>query len=435
MPSAIEAEDTIISSVITDPLILDKAKQYISNEVLFKTENKILWAKLQKMQYEGYHIDYVTVISALTQTEKNAGVDAYYVTGLIGLDRDEQTALTYAKTIYEKYLLRTVIDNAGKIKDTAYSNNKDVYGVLSQSHSLIGELIKLRPGNEFNIETAMDEVIESIHQGDSNLIKTGIDGVDELSGGMTRGEISIIGGRPGHGKTTLSVNIIKRLIDSGKRVMIFNREMTNVEMLKKLLVLESQELSYGLVRRGVFDMHSIAEIERIKKLMEEKYNDKTFAMYDNIADFSKAASEITKFKPDVVIDDYIQLIQPSNPQDPRRLQLERIVNDYKWLAKEHQFSAILVSQLNRALESRQHTRPLLSDLAESGTIEQVAENVLFVYYDYKIHFAKSKLGANCIEVIGAKVRYGVSGTTRMGYDGDKVKLYDTMDEYKEAKRR
>ena len=156
-------------------------------------------------------------------------------------------------------------------------------------------------------------------------------------------------------------------------------------------------------------------------------------MFDNLKDFSSSASEVKKFKPDVVIDDYIQLIKPENPQEQRRLQLETIVNSYKWLSKSVGCCSILVSQLNRALESRINQRPMLSDLAESGSIEQVAENVWFVFYDYKINFAKSKVGANGIEIIGSKVRYGNSGAVKLGFDGDKVKLYNTMEEFKEAR--
>ena len=113
-------------------------------------------------------------------------------------------------------------------------------------------------------------------------------------------------------------------------------------------------------------------MERAKKAIINKYSEDKFAMFDNLKDFSSSASEVKKFNPDVIIDDYIQLIKPENPNEQRRLQLESIVNNYKWLAKSTKSCAILVSQLNRALESRPRQRPLLSDLADSGSIEQVA---------------------------------------------------------------
>ena len=154
-------------------------------------------------------------------------------------------------------------------------------------------------------------------------------------------------------------------------------------------------------------------------------------MFDNIKDFSKASSEIKRFKPDIIFDDYIQLISCSGYNGERRLQIEKLVNDYKWLAKENNAVVVLASQLNRFIE-RSNTRgkayePQLSDLAESGAIEQVAENVLFSYYDYKVQGEAGK-GKNIITLIASKVRYGDSGRIDLGYDGDKCKIYNTIEE-------
>ena len=153
-------------------------------------------------------------------------------------------------------------------------------------------------------------------------------------------------------------------------------------------------------------------------------------MFDNIKDFALASSEIKKFKPDIIFDDYIQLIDCKGYKD-RRLQIEQLVNDYKWLDKETGAVVVLASQLNRFIE-RANNRgkalvPQLSDLAESGAIEQVAENVFFSYYDYKVTGEKGK-GKNVISLIASKVRYGDSGTSDLGYDGNKCKIYNTMEE-------
>ena len=152
-------------------------------------------------------------------------------------------------------------------------------------------------------------------------------------------------------------------------------------------------------------------------------------MFDNIRDFAKTSSEVKRFKPDVILDDYIQLVSPDAKIPERRLQLEKLVNDYKWLAKQMKCSIVLASQLNRAIEGRHKVgRPQLSDLAESGAIEQVAENVFFVYYDYKINGEDGK-GKNVITFVGKKVRYGESGESDMLYNGDKCKIFDTYDEF------
>ena len=127
------------------------------------------------------------------------------------------------------------------------------------------------------------------------------------------------------------------------------------------------------------------------------------------------------------MDDYIQLVAPDGKIPERRLQLEKLVNDYKWLSKQMKCAVILASQLNRSIESRyKNVRPQLSDLAESGAIEQVAENVFFVYYEHKVNPKKDK---NIIRLKASKVRYGESGSSDLGYDGDKVKIYNSFEEY------
>ena len=148
-------------------------------------------------------------------------------------------------------------------------------------------------------------------------------------------------------------------------------------------------------------------------------------MFDNIRDFNQAAADVKRFKPDVIFDDYIQLIVPDSKIEQRRLQLEKIVHEYKWLAKNVNCAVVLVSQLNRSLEARSNPVPRLSDLAESGSIEQAAENVFFTYYDYKIFKNKSLergYGKEVIEIIAGIVRYGETGSDKMDFKGDKVKI-------------
>jgi len=433
MPSSAEAEDAVIGAVLNDNSIHDSVVGYINEETLFKQTSKVLWRKISEMIKKGHRVDVITITQTFNEFDKKIGLSAHYMSDLFQYSVVKEWAIVYAKAIYEKYLFRLIIEKASNIQKMAQNSHTRTYDILTDTHSLIGELIEIKPGESFEIDAAMTDVIKSIETGENNLIKTGFSGLDDLSGGMTRGEITIVGGRPGHGKTTFTINLIKGLIENGKKVLLFNREMTNTEMLKKLIALESGKLSYTMIRRGVFGFEEMAELNRVKQAIVDKYSADKFIMFDNLKDFASGASEVKRFKPDVIIDDYIQLIRPDNPKEQRRLQLEKLVNDYKWLAKSSQACAVLLSQLNRQIESRPNQRPILSDLAESGAIEQVAENVWFVFYDYKINFAKSKVGANGIEIIGSKVRYGNSGGVKLGFDGDKVKLYNTMEEFKEAR--
>ena len=284
----------------------------------------------------------------------------------------------------------------------------------------------MQPHKHFDIDEAMSETIENIQNSDRNLIPIGYPSLDKMSGGLTRGEISIIGGRPGHGKSTLSLNMLKNMIDAGYKCVMFNREMSNTEMLKKLVVLESGLLSYSMVRSGALgDESSMNEMNNTVELIKKKYNKDKFLMFDNIRDFAQAATEVKRFNPDVIFDDYIQLIVPDSKINERRLQLEKIIHEYKWLAKNVNAAVILVSQLNRSLETRGNPVPMLSDLAESGAIEQAAENVFFTYYDYKIFKNKSLergYGKEIIEIIAGKVRYGETGSAKMDFNGDGAKI-------------
>ena len=321
---------------------------------------------------------------------------------------------------------------AQRIESLARNNSGKVYEAIEDAHKHLGQILELKPDEHFSIDKELLSAISSITDKESLLIKTGYESIDAFAGGLTKGEITIIGGRPGHGKTTFMINLLSRMIHSGLRIAFFSRELPNSELLKKLLTLESGKLSYGMVRKGIFEQSDLQELEYIKEKMTDWYAKEKFVMFDHIRDFSNTASEIRKFKPDVVFDDYLQLIQPHGKFDQRRLQLEQLVNDYKWVAKENKCAVVLASQLNRAIETRNDPIPQLSDLAESGAIEQVAENVFFVFYPHKVKPDKAQ--DNIIEIRAAKVRYGETGRCELGFDGDRAKMYGTLEELVDEKR-
>ena len=426
-PQAKEAEEVIIGSILLNPERFRQAQKYIiEDEVFYDDRNKMIWNKLKKMISINAIIDQTTVLSEFTDKEKNEGVTAYYITGLTTNAMEQENIESYAQIIYKKYLLRRLIKEAHYIKDSAYLANGNAMDILSETHNTIGALIDLQPNTTFDIEDAMLNTVDSIKHSERNLIPTGYRSIDRMCGGLTRGEITIIGGRPGHGKSTFTLNILKNMIDKGFKCMLINREMSNVEMLKKLVVLESGMLSYSLVRSGACgDKTTLKEIDDTVKKIQKKYNKDKFLMFDNIRDFSQASAEIKRFKPDVIFDDYIQLIVPDSKIEQRRLQLEKIIHDYKWLVKNIKAAVVCVSQLNRSMETRGNPVPRLSDLAESGAIEQAAENVFFTYYDYKIFKHKSierGYGKDVIEIIAGKVRYGETGSAKMNFKGDGVKI-------------
>ena len=419
-------ENAVLGGIITYPKYYDNIVPFIpSEDVFMQSRGSRLWKKISKMIRDNKKIDMMTMCQSISEKDRSQGLTQTFIVDCTSNVPVEDMLETYARTLYEKYLLRIVVDTTDKIKKEAISNGSDVYELLTDAHSTIGELISINPSEEYDINGLLSDTIDSMKNKDTNLVKTGFKKIDSFAGGLTRGEITIIGGRPGHGKTTFLINLVSKMRGEGHRCMLFNRELPNSEVIKKLICRESRKLSYTMVRKGIFSDFELKELENVKKTICEKYNADDFKMYDNIKNFAKTAAEVKKFKPDIVFDDYIQLIDGAaiSKDDNRRLQLERLVNDYKWLAKENGCAVVLASQLNRYLEARgKGARPQLSDLAESGAIEQVAENVFFVYYGYKAY--PDKFDPTELTMVASKVRYGETGDSILYFEGDKCLIDD-----------
>ena len=207
--------------------------------------------------------------------------------------------------------------------------------------------------------------------------------------------------------------------------MLFNREMSNIEVIKKFMIMESKDLLYEHLRKGDIEKGRMQSIEMMAGSLKEKL--KNLIMYDDIKNLSDAMREVQREKPDVVVDDYIQLIKTdSKHSKDRRFEIEDILVEYKWVCKKENCAALLVSQLNREIEKRLEPRPRLADFAESGTIEQTAETALLVFYGF--NFNDDRYDRYEIEIICDKARYGKVGTYVMGFNGNKCKFYSTPDE-------
>ena len=425
-------EDAVLGSVITNEGEYEAVSKYFTNvEVFYQDAAKLLWKKVGQMKRNNEQVDTRTVSMSLTQRDENRGLTKYYVVGCTGDTCVSGMTELYASKLYDKYLMRQVIVKAEEIKNGALDNTPDIYQIINETHSILSEILNTRPTIASDINSVIEDTVESIKNKSTRLIKTGYEKLDNFSGGLTRGEITIIGGRPGHGKTTVMINMLANVLEQGHKAIFFSRELPNSELLKKIICLESQQLSYGMVRKNIFSEQELDFFNSAVEFIKKKYSKDKFLMFDNVKDFSAASSEVKKFKPDIIFDDYIQLISCDSREDQRRLQIEKLVNDYKWLAKDTEAVVVLASQLNRFIE-RAGTRgkafmPQLSDLAESGAIEQVAENVFFSYYDYKVQGEKGK-GKNTLTICAGKVRYGDSGIVDLAYDGDKCKIHNSIGE-------
>ena len=421
-PSNMEAEKALLGSVLLGGLdVYEKAKPWVTkSDAFYSTVNKQLWKSIQSLYRDKQEIDIITVLDRFKKLNPNheEGM-SYYVSGLPEDVPTSANVEEYGKIIYEKYLRREILKSAYKLHTAVHENQEsEIEEILSTHTRLIEEIKNIKPSRLNDIETIVNHTKELVKSG-NNIIKFGMPALDIAAGGMTRKEITVLGGRPGHGKTTLIVNIIRSLVEQNNKVMIFNREMSNPEMIRKLIVMEGDNLSYTKIRKG--DLNGSTDLfNQATDRVSSKYKDKLL-MFDDVRTLDEAMVEISRHKPDVIIDDYIQLITMSDKKE-RRHQIEEIVQDYKWICKKEDCSAILVSQLNREIEKRYEPRPRLSDYSESGVIEQTAECALFIWYGYV--FDDEEYSPYKSEIISAKVRYGRVGTTEIGFNGDRCSFYN-----------
>ena len=423
-PSSKTAEKAVLGSCIINPVLIDRVEGWIQEpNAFYYKDHEIVWTIILGMWKRRETIDTVTIVARIKEIHKTMITPAYYVTGMIDSVPSTANAEAYAKIVWEKYIQREVIKGARQLETMSYDDFGKVEEVLMKHKSRIIELEMMQPSQSKDIDSILMEAEDSIKTR-GNMIPFGIEALDEPAGGMTRGEISILGGRPGHGKTTMVVSIVKSIINQGYKLVLFNREMSNIEFMKKLITLESNYLYYGNVRSGDLSNKEAEELPSILKRIKDKYTDNLF-MYDTIRDVNQAMREIRKHNPDVVVDDYIQLIDVNKKVDGRRFEIENILTEYKWLAKEKYMSCLLVSQLSRDIEKRIDPRPKLSDYAESGVIEQVCENAFFVFYGYHFDPENDDYGEYKSEIISAKARYGKPGRFDIGFNGGRCKFYAT----------
>jgi replicative DNA helicase len=415
-------EDTLLGCVMQDSSKLTLVKSWIPEDDFFYSDlNKRIWKTILKLEDRGYEIDVNTVCNSIEKTKFDNNL-TYTILGYMDLVVSTERTSDYCKLLHAEYLRRKLQTQVYGIQKNIGDNSLETQVLLEDAHTTIGNIIRLQPNSSFSIEDVLKDTTKSIFEKE-NLINTGINILDSVISGMTRGEISIIAGRPGNANTTVAANIARNLINQGKKVVMFNREMPNVEMMKKFMAMESQSISYRNLRHNI-DI-SDSDISSVSDIIKEKYTDKLF-MFDEIRDLDGSFREIKAINPDVVIDDHIGLIEyPVNDNRDLRIKIGDTTRKYKWLAKAEKMSVILVSQMNRNMEHRNDRVPRLSDLAESGNLEQDAEMVMFTHYPWVSRYGDDGNSECYLELIVAKNRYGNTNLCKVGYDGNTCTIHET----------
>ncbi len=422
-------EKALLGSILIEPHNLDLCRRWIEEpDVFYFDFHKKIWETIIKLDENGSAIDPVAVSHSFPQKGQVYNNLNYEITSIATSEATPSRAEHYAKLLHDHWVRRRLKEYSQNITALTEDNTKDVDLLLNDFHGLVSDLISLQPTEDFDIEQVLQDTHESIFN-KKGIVSTGINKLDSVVNGMTRGEISIIAGRPANGKTTVAANIARNLVSKGLKVAMFNREMPNVEMMKKFIAMESDSLSYHSLRHGVADRKDI--VNKTMDYIADTYQGKLF-MYDDVRTLPDTFHEIRKVKPDVVIDDHIGLIEyPFNDRRDLRHKIGDTTKQYKWLAKGEDICVVLVSQLNRNIEHRIDAVPRLSDLAESGNLEQDAEIVVFTYYPYISRYGEPDSNnriwtKNELQLVVSKNRYGTTGTVEVGYSGDSCKVFDDL---------
>ena len=442
MPVSIEAEQALLGSLIVNPDAFEKVGGMISEHDFYVEEHKHIYTTLLKMYSQSKTIDVVTLVNALVEhgyRDEAGGIQ--YITLIAESAPSASNAKDYANIVKDKSLLRRLIGVCDEINNDAYSETSEIRTIIDSAEQRIFDLSHSSDSKEFR---HIRDVLQNVYQDIENLAetkgavtgaKTGFSGLDRMLVQMGKGDLVIVGARPGMGKTSFALNIATNVAkSSGKSVAIFSLEMSGEQLVTRIISSEALVDSHSL-RTGQLkpeDWDNIADV--ISSLSGcEIYIDDTSAITT-----TEMKSKLRRLPNlGLVVIDYIGLMQSTSNTDNRAQQVGEISRSLKVMAKDFGIPIVCCAQLNRGTESRPGAgkRPTLADLRDSGSIEQDADIVMFLYRDeyYKdisgADSAESADTANTAEVIIAKNRHGSVGNVKMGWIGQFTKFRTLEEDY------
>lgn len=429
LPQSTEAEQSVIGSMIIDKTAIAQVLERLKEEDFYRDGHKILYKAIKEMFQKDMAVDLLTILEYLKSTdmlEKAGGVT--YISELSASVPTTANLSAYIKIVEEKSLLRKLIKSSTKIIEESYNGQDDVEKVLDAAQKKIFDIAEKKNSGDYEALSSVLErgflEIERLfnNRGEITGVSSGIKDLDEKTSGFQKGEMVLIAARPSMGKTTFALNIAETAaLRHGKSVVIFSLEMPREQLAYKLLCSEAS-VDMLKLRTGNLDDE---DWERIAKATGPLSKAKIYI--DDTAGLSvmEMRSKCRKIKMehgiDMILIDYLQLMSGSNTES-RQQEVSEISRSIKALAKEMECPVIALSQLSRAPEQRADHRPMLSDLRESGSIEQDADVVMFLYRDE--YYNKESEDRGTAECIIAKQRNGPVGTVKMAWIGAHSKFAD-----------
>lgn len=420
-PQNIEAEQAVLGAIFLEPSSLVLASEVLIPEDFYRATHQKIYNAMLTLADKGEPVDLVTVTSILADQELLEEIGG--VSYLSDLANSVPTAANieyYSKIVEEKSILRRLIRTATQIATDGYSREDEVQVLLGEAEKRIMEVAQKKNVSAFqNIKDVLVQTydnIELLHnrKGETTGIPTGFTELDRMTAGFQRNDLIIVAARPSVGKTAFALNIAQNVATkTDENVAIFSLEMGADQLVMRMLCAEGNIDAQNL-RTGNLTAEDWGKLTMAMGSLSNAgiYIDDTPGI--RVGDIR---AKCRRLKQDsglgMVLIDYLQLIQGNGRTDNRQQEVSEISRSLKELARELQVPVIALSQLSRGVEQRQDKRPMMSDIRESGSIEQDADIVAFLYRDD--YYDKETENKNIIEIIIAKQRNGPVGTAQLAF--------------------
>lgn len=422
-PQQMEAEQSLLGGILIDNEGLPSAMEILRGDEFYRESHRIIFRAIQDLFERNEPIDLVTMADYLAEKNQLEAVGgASYLASLTDAVPSASNVAAYAKIVSEKAILRRLIQASNEITSWCYGGGKSVGEILDHAESTIFAITENRIGNSYYpIKEVVKKSIETIESFQE--VRESVTGVpshytdlDRLTAGFQRSDLIIIAARPSMGKTALSLCIARNAaLESGVPVGYFSLEMSKEQLAMRLLCAEARVDSHK-IRTGFLSQQECA-----KMLTAAGYFMEAPIYIDDTPSIStlELRAKARRMKADrglgMIVVDYLQLMRSRESTEKREQEISEISRSLKALAKELDVPVIALSQLNRKVEERHDKKPVLSDLRESGAIEQDADVIMFIYRDEVYNPETNDKGT--AEVIIGKQRNGPTGTVKLTYVG------------------
>ena len=441
LPHDLEAEEAVVGSLLINSDSFVRVAHVIKPDDFYREKNQICFSACLSLFQRGEAIDQVTVARELSRTDRLDTVGGMaYLSHLVSITPTSAHSEHYANLVARTATMRRLIDAASRISAFGYEDTDDVESTLRQAEDALftvrsgygsRDFIPLREIYDQYLEDRA-AIAEPTEQ-NTGPIMTGFNDLDELLGGLQRSDMIILGARPSLGKSTLAMNVSLNAAKSGARVGVFSLEMSREQLALRLLASEA-EIDAHRLRLGLYteaeEQRIIDSIGRLSEL--PVYIDDT--PFQTLVEMrSKARRLSLESGLDLLIVDYLQLIQGKGRGDNRVQEIAEISRSLKGMARDLGVAVLTCSQLSRAVEGRTGHRPQLSDLRDSGSIEQDADLVMFIHredrdytqQEWDQQFPGKIYPKNIAEIIVAKHRNGPIGAMKLIFRDNLVR-FDSM---------